>query len=404
MEKEVGDCAEEKTPILEGKDKHDRTLKTIGGLVAAFLVVPLTVASYSCVQLLKREFPDLELNTVRCLVASLCWSVGLIFLRKWPIIPKSEIFSTAVFGIFLFCDGVGTYIAVTLVPVASVKAIHATGTLISGIILFACFVNERVTLKLLIFVSLCVVGIMLIIQPKLTDSYGPSTILNISAIEGGNSTGNGSDLNISISGSRVYTDTGNGIDLNNSISGSGENPEVDKNGDSGMFSTVFRLLFGYGLSFFAGFSWSCGVLIIKKQEYMRKNKTDVLFWVFLIGTLLSAIATSIFESPILPKSWMHVSLIFIHSAVYAAMWPLMMFSAKTISGNTITLICSMSIVGMLIPQYTVLSSIHPGNRNWMEVVGVVLVLLGSSFGSLFEFAKQKIIRGPKMSEPQKSNN
>ena len=39
---------------------------------------------------------------------------------------------------------------------------------------------------------------------------------------------------------------------------------------------------------------------------------------------------------------------------------------------------------MLIAQYTVLSPILPGHRNWMEVVGVVLVLIGCSMSSILE--------------------
>ena len=74
----------------------------------------------------------------------------------------------------------------------------------------------------------------------------------------------------------------------------------------------------------------------------------------------------------------------IHSATCAAIWPLSIYQTKTIAGNTATLILSTQVVFMLIAQYTVLSSILPGHRNWMEVVGVVLVLLGSSFSYLLE--------------------
>ena len=45
---------------------------------------------------------------------------------------------------------------------------------------------------------------------------------------------------------------------------------------------------------------------------------------------------------------------------------------------------STQVVFMLIAQYTVLSSILPGHRNWMEVVGVIVALLGSSLSSLLE--------------------
>ncbi len=33
---------------------------------------------------------------------------------------------------------------------------------------------------------------------------------------------------------------------------------------------------------------------------------------------------------------------------------------------------------MVIAQYTFLSGIHPGNRNWIEIFGVVLVVISST--------------------------
>ena len=54
----------------------------------------------------------------------------------------------------------------------------------------------------------------------------------------------------------------------------------------------------------------------------------------------------------------------------------MIYGSNVVSGNTVTIIASTNVAFMLIPQYTVLSSIHPGHRNWMEVVGVVSCVVG----------------------------
>ena len=62
-----------------------------------------------------------------------------------------------------------------------------------------------------------------------------------------------------------------------------------------------------------------------------------------------------------------------------------MYAAKYISGNTINIIFSLTVVIFLISQYTVLSSILPGHKNWIEVTGVIiLVLLGSTMESILE--------------------
>ena len=44
---------------------------------------------------------------------------------------------------------------------------------------------------------------------------------------------------------------------------------------------------------------------------------------------------------------------------------------------------------MLIAQYTVLP-ILPGHRNWIEIVGVVLVLFGLTLGSILELYRSKL--------------
>ena len=91
----------------------------------------------------------------------------------------------------------------------------------------------------------------------------------------------------------------------------------------------------------------------------------------------------------LPSNWFDTAMVTFHSLSYAAFWPLYIYAPKYISGNTVTAIVSTEVVFMLVSQYTVLSSILPGHRNCMEVVGVVLVLLGSSLSSILEIFKKK---------------
>ena len=65
-----------------------------------------------------------------------------------------------------------------------------------------------------------------------------------------------------------------------------------------------------------------------------------------------------------------------------------LYSVKHISGNTFALIASTMVIFLLAAQYTVLSSVLPGNRNWIEVVGVIFVLGGSTLVSIIELCKR----------------
>lgn len=44
---------------------------------------------------------------------------------------------------------------------------------------------------------------------------------------------------------------------------------------------------------------------------------------------------------------------------------------------------------MALAQFTILSNIHPGNGNWIEVVGVVLLILASVISPLFQMTTKQ---------------
>ena len=126
------------------------------------------------------------------------------------------------------------------------------------------------------------------------------------------------------------------------------------------------------------------VLIVKRNPYITEHPLEILFCGWTLGTIVSSILMFIIETPVLPSNWFDLSMVIIHSVTCAVIWPLIMYGSLTITGNTVTIIVSTQVVFMLIFQYTVLSSILPGHRNWMEVAGVTLVLLGSSLSSILE--------------------
>ena len=100
--------------------------------------------------------------------------------------------------------------------------------------------------------------------------------------------------------------------------------------------------------------------------------------------MVSFILSLVVETPVLPSNWYDAAMVTIHALVCAAVWPFYIAAPKLISGNTYTLILTTDVIFMLIAQYTVLSSILPGHRNWVEVVGVILVLIGCSMSSILE--------------------
>ena len=148
-------------------------------------------------------------------------------------------------------------------------------------------------------------------------------------------------------------------------------------------------LLKYMLPIVTGMVLTLDVVMLKRRPYLSQHIIEVLFWCFLLNTILSIILMLVFETPVLPNNWYEVVLIALHSLLYLPVWPLYMFTVRYISGNTFNIISSSTVVFTLVAQYTVLSSVLPGHRNWIEILGVLLVLIGSTLGSILELVRGK---------------
>ena len=234
------------------------------------------------------------------------------------------------------------------------------------------------------FALISVLGVVMVIQPwqPNSDNMGVTNVtLNIQ---------NGShpllldhvsvqtDLVIKLRKSTdVHEEKGNYSEVFSTLT---ETEDTDSN------TSILHSIIGYTFSVIGGITLSLELLIIKWNPFLGDRH---LFWTFLINTLLSAALMLALESPVLPSNWFDATMVTIHSGECAVLWRLYIYAPKYISGNTLKLILTSDVVVMLIFQYTVLSSIHPGHRNWIEVVGVTLVLLGCSMASLLELLNKK---------------
>ena len=125
-------------------------------------------------------------------------------------------------------------------------------------------------------------------------------------------------------------------------------------------------------------------LLIKKSTYLMENYLTATYWCYILATLISAVAMVIFEHLVLPGNWNQILLISGHSIGFVFAWPAYSFTVKHLSGTMVAILYSTTVAFMLVPQYTVLSSILPGHRNWIEVTGVICVVLGTILKSVFE--------------------
>ena len=268
--------------------------------------------------------------------------------------------STFLYSMLSFWCTMTMFAGVMFLPVASVQCIVQTVNITSGMCLFHLLLKDKADKCVFIAASLCIGGVILVIQPDFIFNSGESSLglVNSEVPED----------NYNVSETMYVGPT-----------------SVHENGNNNLAKQILK----YMLPIATGLGLTLDVVLLKRRPYLSQNIMDVLFWCFLLNTILSIVPMLVFETPVLPDSWMDILLVVVHCVSYLAMWPLYMFAIQYISGNTFNIISSCTLVFMLIAQYTVLSSILPGHRNWIEIVGVVLVLFGSILGSILELYRSK---------------
>ena len=146
---------------------------------------------------------------------------------------------------------------------------------------------------------------------------------------------------------------------------------------------------GYILAVCTGFVITLDMLTVRyyPSYFSNKNIFIALFWTYALGTIASLVIMVIFEDPQIPAGCREYFFTGCHLLSYVFILPLFMYGSSVTSGNTANIISTSSIIAMLAAQYTILKNIHPGHRNWIEVLGVFIVLLGATISSILELCR-----------------
>ena len=282
--------------LLEGKDDSQRTgfIHKLKGVIAAFGAVLFYVCSGTSVQLLNRRIPDFELNTIRSAVSLIVYSSYILITRKWPVVPRDMIAATVGYVIASFLTAFCYYAALSLLPAALEVSLQNSTSVIAGLFLFSVFWEEKTNLWKWICAVLCVVGVVMVTQPKICIYHSDNTmtlaeqlnnttrILNVTT----------ESLNLVTYMVNPVTETTPDMDLQGSTSVSLLNGTVAHDIISAAqemrSDRLLGQIAGFILAIVAGVSLSVSVLITKRNSYITENFLQVLFWTFMMSTLVSA--------------------------------------------------------------------------------------------------------------------
>ena len=84
----------------------------VKGISCALADAICNAASATCVQLLERRIPDLELNTFRNGIPLVLYSIVFLLMRSWPVIERRQIGVTFLYTVVAFLSASMFFIAV----------------------------------------------------------------------------------------------------------------------------------------------------------------------------------------------------------------------------------------------------------------------------------------------------
>ena len=352
----------ESDPLLADEDKietaHEAKEEKSGGTsyrdklkgtMVGFLCVLISGASRVSVQLIERRIPDFELNAMRNTIACVLYLLILAAKGKYPFVPRESFRPLATYTVVTTVHAALLYISMAMLPVTTAQSLQQTFNITVGIFLYALVLKEKITARIVFSSFLCIGGVILVLQPEFIFAKITTSHFNVTSSSWAENFTSATDDDV------VYS-------------------HLDKESND---------LVGLIIATSAGILLAVDILVMK---YHNASFVDYMlsipFFCFLAGTLLSLIVMGIFERPTLPNNWLDVAYILIHGIAFAFNWPLYIYILKHITANVFNIIWSTNTIFMLIAQYTILSSILPGHRNWIEVVGALLVMIGTSFGSI----------------------
>ncbi len=151
------------------------------------------------------------------------------------------------------------------------------------------------------------------------------------------------------------------------------------------------VIFGYLITSLSGILQTICTLIVYYYPFLHEqsNQVKTLFWNCAVGMVISLIGALTLEDINLKLSWTDWLLTLCHCGTFGVNLMLQMYISCIIPGVVFSMIGTTTVLYALIAQYTILRHIHAGNHNWMEVLGVVLIMNCVTLPPMIKVWKQR---------------
>lgn len=292
--------------------------------------------------------PTFQLNLLRFGIIWLCVAVVIVCKRLYVRPQSSHLVYLGMYCLTYVIGNALTYESSIYLPVGIICGLHVCIVLILTTVI-TTVVQRRIQSEAVSSALLCVTDIVLMIQPQFIFKY----FLNVRTIY----------THPVCPRHFEYNDTIN-ISLAHDLDVGANDYDVIQDETKGYIIMLVATV---------SFLISLHVLKYKLEEV---NGFVILFWMSIVGVLLSGVPMIVLETPVLPKSPTCVTLLFAHSLSTAFDTLSIVYALSVLSTQAFSILSSLLIIFIMIAQYTVLSNVNPGHRNLIEIIGAIVVFVG----------------------------
>ena len=386
----------------ENHEKRNDGLATptcllIAGHVAGVAMAICVCASSACAQSLGGYVPMFELNAWRF---GVMWIIVLPFIiGRWSnvrvlVAGRSERLYLVLYCLLSNVYNITFYEASIYLPVGVLG-----GTEFTLIILITAIGSAVLARKCLAIITvsatLAIIGIFLLVQPEFLFKHiisvskmstkpiclhsGPTQMLF-------DLTNNVSQYNSSKASHHEYNGSAY-VWVNRSESTPLLNTTT--NGSSRQSSDPASAIFLGYVRVGAAASAQAIQIFIMRYRLQDSDWFVNLFWQSVMGLTISLPLMALYEELVFPQSATCVALLCAHSLAASLVSVMMQVSTSTIPAFTHSLLASLSLVFMIVAQYTALRHVNAGHQNALEVIGAALVLVATVSEPIYRFCSQR---------------
>ncbi len=140
-------------------------LEASKGILVAFVCPVSHVIGATSVELLERRIPDFQLQAFRSFTIVLLTLIWISYGLQLPTVPFSDTVATVLNAFTITLGGTAIYISFALILVTAAQCTSSTFNLLSGLLIFGLCGKERIGPAKVLFVFLCIAGVVFVLQP-----------------------------------------------------------------------------------------------------------------------------------------------------------------------------------------------------------------------------------------------